>query len=94
MRDPKAKQTTSKRGREKRSQPKRQADEAKGNRKMDKKWEIMQAKIDMMEKRVTIGRVYVNLEMLGSSPFTQEVDQAMPPKGFKLPTMEAYDGRT
>ena len=32
------------------------------------------------------------METLGNSPFTQEVDEAMPPKGFKLPTMESYDG--
>ena len=61
---------------------------------MDKKWEDMQAKIDTMEKRITIGGAYVNLEMLGSSPFTKEVDKSMPPKGFKLPTMESYDGMT
>ena len=56
------------------------------------KWEDMQAKIDAMEKRVTIGGVYVNLEMLGSSSFTQEVDDATRPKGFNLITMEAYYG--
>ena len=32
------------------------------------------------------------METFGSSPFTKEVDEAMPPKGFKLPTMESYDG--
>ena len=32
------------------------------------------------------------MEMLGSSSFTPKVDESMPPKGFKLPTMESYDG--
>ena len=32
--------------------------------------------------------------MLGSSPFTQEVDESMLPKGFKLSTMESYNGMT
>ena len=35
--------------------------------------------------------MYVNLEMLGSAPFTQEVDEVIPPKGFKLLTMETYN---
>ena len=62
--------------------------------KIDKKWEDMKAKMDAMEKQVTIRGAYVNLEMLGSSPFTQEVDKSVPPKGFKLPTMESYDKTT
>ena len=39
-----------------------------------------------------IGGAYVNLEMLGSSLFTKEVDVSMPSKGFKLPIVESYDG--
>ena len=58
---------------------------------IDEKWEEMQARMNVMEKQVTIGGAYVNLEMLGSSQFTLEVDEAMLPKGFKLPTMESYD---
>ena len=61
---------------------------------MDKKWEDMQAKMEAMEKRVATKDAYVNLELLGSSPFTQEVDDTMPPKGFKLITMESYDETT
>ena len=61
---------------------------------MDKKWEDMQAKMEAMEKRVATEDAYVNLELLGSSPFTQEVDDTMPPKGFKLFTMESYDETT
>ena len=58
-----------------------------------KKWEDMQVKMDSMEIQVTIEEAY-NLEMLGSSPFTKEVHKAMPPKGFKLPTMKSYGGTT
>ena len=43
--------------------------------------------MDAMEKRVTIRGEYVNFEMFGSSPFTQEINKAMPSEGFKLPTM-------
>ena len=46
---------------------------------MDKNWEDMQAQMDAMEKWVTIEGAYINLEMLGSSPFTQEIDEAMSP---------------
>ena len=52
----------------------------------------MQTKIEAMEKRVTIEGAYFNLEALKNSPFTQEFDESMPPKGFKLPTMDSYDG--
>ena len=52
----------------------------------------MQANMEAMEKQVTIGGAYVNLEMLGSSHFTQKVNKTMPSKGFKLPTTESYHG--
>ena len=45
----------------------------------------MQVKMKAMEKREVMGGAYVNLEMLGISPFTQEIDDIMPPKGFKIP---------
>ena len=45
----------------------------------------MQIKIEAIEKRVATENTYINLEMLGSSPFTQEVDVATSPQGFKLP---------
>ena len=61
---------------------------------IDSKWEDMQAKMEAMEKRVATGGAYVNLEMFGSFPFTQEVDNIMPLKGFKLPKMESYDETT
>ena len=48
--------------------------------------------MDAMKKRVTTVGAYFNLEMLRSFPFTHEVDKFVPPKGFKLPTMESYDG--
>ena len=44
--------------------------------------------MDAMEKQVTIRGEYVNFEMFGSSPFTQEINKAMPSEGFKLPTMK------
>ena len=50
--------------------------------------------MDAMEKRVMTSGAYVNLEMLESFQFTQEVEESMPPKSFKLPTMESYDGTT
>ena len=59
--------------------------------KIDKKWEDMQAKMDVMEKRVTIGGAYVNLKMLGNSSFTQRVDESILHKRFNLPNMESYD---
>ena len=59
---------------------------------IDKKCEDMQAKMDAIEKQVTTDGAYVNLEILGSFLFTSDVDESMPPKGFKLPTKESYDG--
>ena len=44
---------------------------------INKKWQDIQAKMDAMEKRVTTEIAYVNLEMLGSSSFTQKVDESM-----------------
>ena len=38
--------------------------------KIEKKWEDMQSRIEVMEKQVTTEGVYVNLQTLRSFPFT------------------------
>ena len=54
---------------------------------------VRHANQDGNDEEVSHGQgAYVNLEMLGSSPFTQEVDESMLPNGFKLLTIESYDG--
>ena len=58
---------------------------------LHKKWKDMQAKMEAMEKWVATRNIYINLEMLRSFPFTQEVDVVTLPQGFNLPTVESYD---
>ena len=54
----------------------------------------MQAKMEAMEKRVMVGGIYINLEMLRSSLFTQKADALTHPQGLKLPTIETYGSTT
>ena len=62
--------------------------------RINKKMEYMQAKMDIMEKRVMIRGAYINLEMLGSFPFTQEVDEAVSPKSMNVtPQIQSMTGQ-
>ncbi|OMO77926.1 Retrotransposon gag protein [Corchorus olitorius] len=54
----------------------------------------LEARMEAMEKQMK-DKALVDvdeLRLLETSPFTEEIDRAQPPKGFRMPVIEAYDG--